>query len=208
MQKRTQLILLILAALILLAIGLYFLLTPFLAGQQAASPAAPQATTPYVTGQGGTAGTPGTEPPVYISPTSTEGVKIKGENTLENKARNIVERIGSGVSTDGFLGYTDVLGDVTANGRSRLLSEQEAMKTEHPATGAFYGISTRAASARLTEGIFGDQKVTYTVDAIQRVDMGSVAGAPSKAKSIEVTFLKQADDTYLVDSLVWSDIDL
>ncbi len=210
MEKRTKLFLLILAGLLLLAVGLYFLFSPFLTSrEQTASPAAPEAATPLVTAERGAQGRGENAPPVYISPTSTEALAIKGVTFLENKARNIVERVGSGASRDGFLGYSDALTEATATGRSNLLAEQEIMRKEHPASGVLYSISTRAASAKIAEGVFGDEKIVFIVEAIQRINAGTAtAAAESKAKSVKVTFQEQAEDQYLVDSLTWSDIEL
>lgn len=206
MSKRTKLLLIILIALLLLAFGVWIFLQPILKERQTQQPPAlPTNVVPYTPpGSGGGATAPTTPTTPQTPPPTTE------ENQtliLENRARATVERVGSGVNSDGFLGYQDVLTEMTASGRAALLAEQKEMQRLHPATGPTYGISTRVVSSDLQDGSIGDTKLVVRVEAIQRID----AGDPSKPvqvkeKQVLVTFVKQGDDSYLIDKLEWSDL--
>lgn len=205
MQKRTKLFLILLIALLLLAVGIWFFIQPLLTERRAKQPPAlPTNVVPYAP--------QGQAPPQEAPSTAVQAPPTPAENQgllLEHRARAAVERIGSGASADGFLGYADVISDATANGRAALLAEQQAMQRQHPASGPTYGISTRALSSRRIEGAVGDATLVMHVEAIQRVD----AGDPShplqiKGKRILVTFVKQSDETYRIEKLVWSDVAL
>ena len=209
MQKRTKLALLILIGLLLLLIGLYFLLSPYLESRRTAQPPAlPGSAQPFsLGGRGATSTGQGGASPIS---TGTVSAPVpNGQRVVENSARTVVERVGSGTSGNGFLGYRDALTSMTANGQAALLAEQQRMQEEHPATGPAFGISTRVASSNLTQGQAGDARLIVTVQAVQAQD----AGLPSQpvkvmGKQILVTFIRQADGGYLADSLVWSDIEL
>lgn len=210
MQKRTQLALLILLGLLLLLLGLYFLLSPYLESRRTAQPPAlPGSALPFSVGGRGTtpAGQGGVSP--IATGTGAAPAVPNGQRVVENSARTVVERVGSGTSGNGFLGYRDALTSMTANGQAALLAEQQRMQEEHPATGTAFGISTRVASSNLTQGQAGDARLIVTVQAVQTQD----AGLPSQpvkvlGKQILVTFIRQSDGGYLADSLVWSDIEL
>jgi hypothetical protein len=208
MEKRTKLALLILLGLLLLALGLYFLLSPFITQRQAAAPPPAAGGKPLITSGGAKTPSGGASQPV--TPATPEvKAKTDGLHTLENKARIIVERVGSGASRDGFLGYQDVMAEATASGRTALVAEQIKMQLVHPASGSTYGISTQAIAANVTSGSFGDPKIVITVQAMQAVD----AGVPTQplatnGKQIKVTFVKQAEGSYLVESLEWTDIQI
>jgi hypothetical protein len=205
MQRRTQLAIIILIGLLLLALGLYLVLTPILSQLTPAAqpPALPSQVTPSVTKPILSAPIPST---TTTQPAATPTQNI--QRALENSARAAVERIGSGSSFDGFLGYQDAMSGMTAAGQTALLAQQQAMKAAHPATGLSYGISTRAASSNLSQGSVGDASLVVTVEAIQTTDSGTAVQGTMKGKKIDVTFAKQADGSYLIDSLAWSDLAL
>ena len=210
MERRTKLLLIILLGLLLLLLGLYFLLSPFLAQRQAQAPAGAKPATPLVTATGGKANTGGQPPTIGNAPVTAGTAPVNCDlRTLENRARSAVERIGSGTSGDGFLGYDDALLQLTDAGRAALLAEQAKLRQDHPAAGPTYGLSTRAISAKATEGAMGDASIMVQVQAIQRIDAG-VPNQPvaTQGKSVKVTFQKQADGSYLIDSLVWEDVKL
>lgn len=207
MQKRTKLALVILIALLLLGFGLYLLLGPYVRERKSAQPPQlPNAVQPFVPGApvDNTGVLPG-----GVTTSAVAGAQTNEARVLEYQARAIVERVGSGSSADGFLGYHDALLDATANGRASFQAEQRRMQQAHPATGPVYGISTRGVAAHVTEGKMGDAQVGVTVDAIQTIDAGVPREPTSiQAKQILVRFIQQADGSYLVDSLTWSDISL
>lgn len=205
MTKRSKLALIILVGLLLLAAGLYLFLQPYFA-QRAASqpPALPSnvqqyAPTPPTNGNGSNMPSP---PTPIVSQTPEQRQLL----TLEQAAKATVERIGSGVSTDGFLGYQDAMSAMTPSGQSALLEEQKAMQAAHPARGTNYGISTRVVSSKINEGVMGDRTLVAIVQAIQVTDAGDPSvPTTTKGKKITVTFVKQANDAYLIDTIVWEE---
>ncbi len=209
MQKRTKLAIVLLIGLILLAIGLYFFFSPYLENRQAAQPPAlPASTTP-------TFPKPANKPvvvPATPSGTPTPVADLSDVaklRMLENKARTVVERVGSGSNNTGFLGYEDVALDFTSAGQAVLKAEQAKLVAEHPARAASFGISTRVVSSHIRDAKWGDASILATVQAIQSEDAGN-ARIPTKSlgKKIEVTFLKQADGLYLIESLTWTELPL
>jgi hypothetical protein len=210
MERRTKLALLILVGLLLLLLGLYLLLSPFLPARQTAQPPAlPGSVQPYSLGgvNKGTKGQGGASP--IATGTAAVTPESNSQLVIENNARTIVERVGSGTSGNGFLGYQDALLSMTASGQTTLLAEQQRMQQIYPAKGPAFGISTHAVSSHLTDGHSGDARLSVTVQAVQTQDSG-VPSLPQKTlgKQIIVSFVKQSDGRYLVDSLVWSDIEL
>lgn len=208
MERRTKLLLLILIGLLLLLIGLYFLLSPFLRQRGGLAPPAPTPTAPYVPTP--SQPTPGGPVPVPTATGTAVAPSVSAEQrVLENRARAAVERIGSGSSRDGFLGYQDVLTEMTEAGRTALLAEQQRMREAHPASGPMYGITTRGVSSALSQGKIGDQSLVVRVEAIQSVDAGNPrAPVEMKGKRVDVTFLRQGNGSYLIEKLEWSDLPL
>lgn len=206
MSKRSKLALILLFGLFLLAAGVYIFVQPYLAERNAAQPPAlPENVQPYApgpsTGNGGNGKTGSTS--VLIPPSTPEQRQL---STLEQKARSTVERIGSGSNSDGFLGYQDAVQDLTVKGQAAMLAEQRAMQNAHPAAGPLYGISTRVVSSHIKNGAYGDAALAATVEAIQRTDAGDPSQPTStKGKKITVTFVKQSNDAYLIESITWED---
>jgi len=199
MEKRTKLAILIIVALLLVLLGLYLLLRPFVPALQ--PPGLPSAVKPYV------------PPPTSASATATgTGISAPVSDVLlalMNEAKATVERVGSGVNTNGFEGYADVLLQMTANGQIAMKAEQQKMQSAHAPTGPLFGISTRAVSASVVSGAAGDATIVISVDAIQRQDAGNPNTPTSvKGKRVSVTFQKQADGSYLIDSVVWTDFNI
>lgn len=206
MSRRTKLLLIILVGILLVLLGLYIFFQPYLASRKEVQqpPALPSDIQPSLSGSNGSSGKTATpQPRIQQPPPTPEQQKL---NTLENKASAAVERIGSGASGDGFLGYADAMNGMTAKAQAAALASQQALQKAHPATGPQYGMTTHAVASHIRNGRIGDAKLVATVDAIQTTD----AGDPSKptsvtGKTVTVTFVKQADETYLIDSLVWED---
>lgn len=210
MDKRLKLFLIVLAGIILLALGAWIFLSPYLAERRAAQPPAlPGEVHPVGPTQPSTSGVV-PKPVGTIAPTSpaTTTAPTSPSKTLavQNRSRTVVERIGSGVSSDAFLGYRDVEEYFTANGVAALRAERAALMQQHPAGGPTYAISTKAASSQIA-GAYGDATLVATVEAIQRID---AQGQPTVtvAKRITMTFAKQSDGSYLIDSLKWEDVAL
>lgn len=197
MERRTQLGLLILVAIAILAFGIWYLLQPVFK---------PVLQPPALTGQA----LPST------IPTSTGGVPVVSGTAeplapdvkrLQDLAGIIVARLGSGASAEGFQGYDDVMINATLAYRSVLRTEQQSMRTAHPATGSQYGVLTRVVSIDPVSALPGAAQMTYRVQ-VQRVE--DVDRAPSVVtyKEATVTFDRQSDGTYLVSNVVWKDIEL
>ncbi|MBI5654458.1 hypothetical protein HZC53_02275 [Candidatus Uhrbacteria bacterium] len=213
MSKRTKLALVILIALLLLLVGLYLILWPLLkpapapaTGEEYSVTTQVQPAQPKPTNGQATSGEPVTGLP--SAPTREPSVDeiLRG---LENRARAAVERVGSGSSQTGFLGYADAKLDSTSGFSAKLMQEQEAMVAAHPASGPIYGISTRAASSNIADGKPGDDSLIATVQAVQTIDAGNPRQPTSTGgKQIIVTFAKQSDGSYLIDNMEWSDLAL
>lgn len=210
MDKRLKLFLIVLAGSVLLGIGAWIFLSPYLAERRAAQPPAlPGAVEPVGPTQPATSGeVPKPVGTIAPSPVATTVPATDQSKTIaiQNRSRTVVERIGSGVSSDGFLGYRDVEEYFTANGVTALRAERAALIRAHPVGGPTYAISTKAASSQVA-GTYGDATIVATVEAIQRVDE---QGKPTVtvAKRVTVTFVKQSDGSYLIDSLKWEDVAL
>ncbi len=205
MQKRTKLAIIIIVGLLLLILGIYLMLSPYLAEKKASEPQpVPAVQMPVSNGKVVT-------PPVVTStpiipPVPTPDSLLR---RIEDRAKATVERIGSGSSGNGFMGTQDVISDMTPNGAAEIVTAQQLMQKAHPASGPAFGISTRVASSHAESGKIDDARIIVSVDAIQYED----AGMPSKptktqAKRIKVTFLRQSSGGYLIDHLEWSDLSL
>lgn len=213
MSKRTKLALLILIALLLLALGLYLIFSQLFqpaavtdtGGETSITQPIKPAQTKPTNGQA-VSGQPvtGTQEVVNRQPTAAE--ILRG---LENRARNAVERVGSGSSQTGFLGYADAMLDSTESYKTVLTKLQQDMVSLHPATGPAYGISTRGASSHIDNGQPGDDKLVATVQAVQTYDAGNPRQPTGQGgKKIVVTFARQSDGSYLIDGMEWSDLAL
>lgn len=204
MQKRTKLALIIIAGLLLLLLGVYLLLSPYLAQRKASAPPAPTSNIPYVAGP--KVAVPASTSTPVVAPLSSADLQLR---VIEDRAKATVERIGSGSSESGFLGTQDVIADMTPNGAAEIIAAQQLLQKAHPASGPAFGISTRAVSSKAESGKIGDATIIVSVDAIQYED----AGTPSKptktqAKRIKATFQRQSSGGYLIDHLEWADLAL
>ncbi|MEK7115958.1 MAG: hypothetical protein AAB879_01025 [Patescibacteria group bacterium] len=210
MNKRQKLGLIIFAGIVLFGIGAYVFLTPILEERKAAQPPKlPREVTPVGPTQPATSGeVPKPSVPVAASTLTMPASDTAKLRALENRSRIVVARVGSGVSSDGFLGYADVEEFFTAHGLAALRIERAVLQKQHPPTAPLYGLSTSAVSSNIS-GNDGDAALVATVDAIQRIDSGD----PSKSsltsgKRVTLTFVKQSDRTYLIDRMQWGDISL
>ncbi len=216
MSKRSKLALVILIALLLLLLGLYLLFSPFLQMRNAGTgeefsvpnasdlPAAGSGQTgrPTASGQATEGGSATATAP--RQPTEAEQLR-----SLEYRARVAVERVGSGSSQSGFLGYSDLLVDSTEAFKPELKRLQQEMQAAHPLSGAVYGVSTRAVSSQIKDQKFGDDTLKAEVQAVQTYDAGNPRQPTgTAAKRIYVTFAKQADGNYLISGMQWEDMPL
>ncbi len=214
MQRSTKLLIVILAGIILLLLGLYLLLSPYLAqraaqssGQEYSVPSS--ATNKPKPSSGNSSGAPTNPTQTQTGTTGQAAAKPNTQLNAENDARAAVERVGSGSSQNGFLGYADEMSEATVAFKAELAKEQLAMQQSHPATGALYGVSTRAVSSNLSKGKVGDATLEVAVQAIQTSDAGDPRKPTGKiGKQIMVSLAKQTDGSYLVDGMQWSDLAL
>jgi hypothetical protein len=197
MERRTQLGLLILFALAILAFGVWYLLQPVF--KTVRQP-------PALTGQ---------QFPTTI-PTSTGGVPVISGSAeavapdvkkLLDLAGIVVARMGSGASGEGFQGYDDVMINATLAYRVTLKAEQQAMRAAHPAAGPEYGVLTRVIATDPISALPGAAQMTYRVQVQQVEDIGNAPSVVTYKEAI-VTFDRQSDGTYLVSGVVWKDIEL
>jgi hypothetical protein len=206
MSRRSQLAIIILIGLLLLGVGLYILLQPIFSQQQSSPqpPALPTSVQPTLPGQASTSN-PST---ASVAVSSTKPVTPEGNQLLllEQKGKATVERIGSGASGDGFLGYADVLDVLTSSAQKANLAQQKVLQQAHPASGPLFGLTTHAVSSHIKTGSIGDATLVDEVQAIQNEDAGDPTHLIArKGKIVTVTFKKQTDGSYLIDSLDWAD---
>ncbi len=207
MQKRTKLLLLIILGLLLLVLGVLLFISPILEERRRSSPqppSLPERVMPSTSAEPSSV-VPSTGVLAITVPTPEENQT----RILENRARGVVERLGSGSSETGFLGYADVSSDMTSAGAAALAIERSALQQQHPATGPRFGLATRSVSARIVEGKSGEPRLMVSVEAIQQQDGGDPS-RPSKAvaKRANVTFIKQPNGGYLIDRVVWENVEL
>lgn len=195
MSRRTKLIILIVVTLLLLALGLWFLFRPFFGPEQPPAPSGP--------------GTPSFQPSTTTEPVRPpQGTRVPQDiKQLEDLAVSVVTRIGSGSNTDGFRGYEDVLLNATAGFQTELQRLQSAMQGAHPEIGDAYGVTTRVVSVDSRDAVSGAERISMTLQTQRAEDAGN-PGSPTAVSYLEaiVTFQRQADGSYLVDTIVWSDI--
>ncbi len=130
-------------------------------------------------------------------------------HVLQNRAKALVEREGSGSNQNGFQGYADAFADMTVAGQASARQEQAELQKDHPATGDAYTISTRAVSSAVVQGKIGDASIVISVEVIRTENVGLAGVSPkASAKRLTMTFVRQADGTYLVDSVASTDVDL
>lgn len=203
MERRTKLLILIVIALAILGVGIWFLLTPILGPSPEQPPSLPgniqpSTSLPPVTGTNSGPATVPTSSGVVVPP------QIK---QLGDLAAIVVARIGSGTNSEGFRGYSDVLLNATLAYQQRLQQDRSAMQRLHPETGPAYEIITRVVSIDVSKASAGAQTNVFILQAQKAERTGSSTESP-KVSYIEasVTFVKQADGSYLVDNIVWKDI--
>ena len=199
MERRTKLGLLILVALLILAFGIWYLLQPIIKTVQL-PPALIQ--NPPATNLPAT----NTSPTIPVGGGAAE--VPQDLKKLQDLAKVIVARIGTGANTTGFVGYTDVLIDATPAYQTVLKSDQLAMQTAHPARGTAFGMTTRVVSATALSLEVGAPEVQFLLQTQRAEDAGDPSHPTLVAyKEATVTFQRQPDGTYLLSNVVWKDIE-
>ncbi|MCR4278429.1 MAG: hypothetical protein NUV84_01485 [Candidatus Uhrbacteria bacterium] len=197
MSRRTKLIILIITTLLLLGIGLWLLIQPFIS-----PPAQPPGLPTDVTPSGSI---PSAQEPVQPqAPSVAQDIR-----QLENLAINVVTRIGSGSNSEGFRGYEDVMLNVTPSLQAYLQKEQTAMQTAHPVLGSTYGLTSRVVAVDRKLARSGADTIPFVLQ-VQRTEDAGNPDAPVSVSYHEatVTFKKQAEGGYLVEGIVWKDIQI
>lgn len=197
MSRRTKLILLIITTLLLLGLGLWLLLQPFMG-----TPEQPSTLPTDVTPSGSI---PEAQEPIQPSaPRIAQDIR-----QLENSAINAVTRAGSGSNSEGFRGYEDVMLNATPSFQIELRAEQTSLQSAHPAEGASFGITSRvvAVDRKLAHS---DADVIPFILQVQRAEDTGNPDAPTAVSYHEatVTFKKQTEGGYLIDGIVWKDIQI
>ncbi len=199
MQKRTKFAIVLLIGLILLALGLWLLLSPLLHQQNTLQPPPLPPSNPAEEGFGKRT----YEAPIVIPATSSKPTVSSGMLALQNFARGLAERMGTGTSGNGFLGYEDVKIDATSNGRIALQAARKNMQTLHPASIVF-GVTSKAVTAKTDSGVYGDDSITISMDVLTAEDAGKPELITKTIQSIIVMKMsKQDNGSYLLDSFTW-----
>jgi hypothetical protein len=149
--------------------------------------------------------------PTTVQGTSTaldiQNAKVPALSESIRRAESVVSRMGSGTSQDGFLGYDDVMMDGTYKFRDFLAKEKSKMRELHPATGPTYGVTTRTVSSSVIDGSATSSRIMVRVQAQKAEDAGDRA-KPTSITYFEatVTFLKQANNSFLVDEMTFAPV--
>lgn len=192
MQRRTQLFLLIIAALAVLIFGLWVLLQPFLPERAPQPPSLPGQVAP-----GGAAPGAGVKTKIETPPAVQPDIK-----ELSDRAAIFAERVGSGSSQDGFRGYDDVMLEATPAFRETLNARRQELVRAHPAAGALYGLVTRVVSVDNKQAVSGADIIPFIMQIQEAEDLGDPA-KPTRVSYSELSLLfeKQTDGSYLVAGL-------
>ncbi len=210
MDKRLKLGLVLFIGIALCAIGVTVFLTPILEERKALQPPRlPREITPVGPTQPAISGeVPKPTAQIVASPPTPLSNTDASIRALANRSRIVVARVGSGVSLDGFLGYADAEPFFTAHGIAALRAERAVLQGQHPRTGSTYALSTIALSSNIS-GAYGDATLIATVDAIQRIDSTAASiSARTSGKRVTITFVKQSNGGYLIDTMQWNDLSL
>lgn len=199
MEKRSKLLILIAVALALLIFGIWYLLQPILGNFDQGTD------TPNNKPATNLPNRPNS-PDQVTETVSQEKLDLK---KMEDLAGVFVARIGSGASGDGFRGYEDVLINATKELQQKLKLEQQALQQAHPSSGPVYSIVTRVVAIDSKKAVASADLIPFTVQ-VQQAEYGT---DPNKAirvryKEATVTFQKQSDGNYLVNGVVWKDIEI
>lgn len=195
MERSSKLLIVIGIGIILLAIGLWILLSPILL-PPAQPPTLPTTVEPTTT-------IPPSKPTTTPGTTTAPSPVAADLKRLEDQAATFVARVGSGSNVDGFLGYVDVQVGATVAYRSVLNAERAALQAAHPATGPAYGITTRVVASHAQNTAL-DATVTIIVQAQVVEDAGNPANPTTVSyKDATVTMEKQSNNTYLVSGITW-----
>lgn len=193
MQRRTSIVLLLLAGIIAIIAVLWWALAPVLkksADQQ--PPALPDKAAPVAPV------TPSKIPTAAKPATTLSGAALQEDqlqNALKRKAMVFAGRFGTYSSVDGFAALRDAQVDATTDLRKALVTQQAALQKDHPPYGNSWGITTLALSAAVVDApVAGKTSVSLTVQTQQNV---YVAGA------VQSTSYQEADMKLVKDGQDW-----
>lgn len=201
MQKRTRLAIVLLVGIALFLLGVWIFLSPLMQARQAAQPPGLPENANGLESETPTRPREAPVPPMpapEAKPTAESGMLA-----LQNRARSLTERMGTGTADNGFLGYQDIVIDATANGRLALAAARKAMQVAHP-PGTPYGQTAKAVTAKTESGGFGQATISILMD----VYVAENAGVPGQVTAtsphqVTMTFAKQVDGAYLIDGFTW-----
>lgn len=183
---------------ILIAVAILLALLALLAWIFLAGPAAvtPQPAPVLPTGTTPTAG--GQTPSVPVAPTPSAPMAPAGATIV---ARLFVERLGSYSSEANYANIDDVLPMTTATLRAQLQGEAVAARSR-PASGGFYGVSTRVIS--MTSVSSSPEQEVVRITTQREESLGSPADTALRYQDITVT-LVQESDVWKVSNYQWAE---
>ncbi len=205
MQRRTSIVLLLVAGIIAILAVLWWALSPLLkkpAEEQ--PPTLPDRALPVA--PSGPSKIPTANKPAVDAPVSETTLKEDQlQNAIKRKAMVFAGRLGTYSSVDGFAALRDAQVDATVAMRAKLTAQQTALQSEHPPYGTSWGVTTLALSAAIAETpITGKSSVTVRVQTQQSVYRGGTL-QNSSYQQADLLLVKEGDE-WRVSELTWKPV--
>ena len=205
MSKRAiAIFLLVLAAITLIGLLIWFYLS-----FRASTPLAQQPPQPQSTQQPAT----GTSPviPVVVPPTVPVDVNSPAEKerqaqeALKRQAMDFTARVASYSSVDSFVGMKVVYTEVTPEVQAFLETTRKQLVTDHPIFGASWGQTTKSLNAKITSAlpIIGKETAEVTLQVQQTIESPTQPKANRTFYQEAVLGLKRQGAGWIVTRVAW-----
>ena len=117
-----------------------------------------------VPAQTGAPATPAAKQPAIAQPSGPTEPERQAQEALRHQAVSFVAREGSYTSSDGFAALKSVYTEVTPAVQTFLEGERTRLAAAHPASGAYWGQTTKSVSSKITSS---DPVLTSTSTQVQ-----------------------------------------
>lgn len=199
MQRRTSIILLVVAGVLAILAVLYWALQPVLKKPAPQPPSLPEKSTQEPRGPA--------KIPTASAPTVAPTTEVLKEDELQaqikRKAMVYASRLGTYSSTDGFASLHDVLVDVTPEWQKTLTAMRDGLQKDHPMYGPSWGMTTKALTAKVVSAPVGSKtSVRVTVQTTQSVLNAGIVSSTSY--QLATMTLAKSGDTWKVAEISWS----
>ncbi|HEU0050557.1 MAG TPA: hypothetical protein VFQ60_00685 [Patescibacteria group bacterium] len=194
MQRRTLAILLITGAILAILIVLFWLFGGKKLVQQP-PPIVPSGGPQIIPSQGTSTKT-GPAP----SPTALREAEL--ENLVKRRAMLFSARVGSYSNADGFLAIQRAEIDAVTSVQAFLEGQRKQLATAHPAQGTYFGVTTRAVVAKITDGlpVLSHRSVTVAVQVQKTQNNGDEQSIQYEEAAVS---LIQNGSVWLVSRIEW-----